>query len=104
MQKRGPPNTLNYLIRDVVPKMPRGYRCTMFDIGLVINQLMGSGYIAPYSKTGSGRTNASATSAVSAARRATVKMTNGFLNVANSAAETPVKQITTMGLLDISFQ
>ena len=72
LQKRGPPNTLNYLVRDVVPKMSRGYRYTLADIGLVINQLMGSGYTAtaPYKPR-------PGTSAVSAARRATVKMTNG---------------------------
>ena len=48
LQKRGPPNTLNYLVRDVVPRMPRGYYCSIFDIGLVINQLMGGGYSSPY--------------------------------------------------------
>jgi hypothetical protein len=30
--------------------MPRGYHCTLVDIGLVIGQLMGSGYVATYSR------------------------------------------------------
>ena len=48
-QKNGPANTLIYLIRDVVPRMPRNYRYTLLDIGNVINQLMGSGYTSNYS-------------------------------------------------------
>ena len=41
---------MGYLVRDVVPRMPRGYRFTLVDIGLVIGQLMGSGYVATYSR------------------------------------------------------
>ena len=78
--KRGPPNTLNYLIRDVVPKMPKGYRCTLFDIGLVINQLMGSGYMASYVTR---KSRGTPSMAASAARKVTTKM-NGFLNAASS--------------------
>ena len=48
--KRGPDNTLGYLVRDVVPRMPRSYRYTLLDIGLVINQLMGHGYSADYTQ------------------------------------------------------
>ena len=48
--KRGPANTLEYIVRDVVPRMPRGYRYTLADIGLVINQLMGTGYNATYTE------------------------------------------------------
>lgn len=48
--KNGPANTLDYIVRDVVPRMPRGYRYTLIDIGLVINQLMASGYCATYTR------------------------------------------------------
>ena len=48
--KRGPANTLGYIVRDVVPRMPRGYRYSVADIGLVINQLMGTGYNAVYTQ------------------------------------------------------
>ena len=46
--RNGPANTLNYIVRDVVPRMPKGYQYTLLDIGLVINQLMGSGYCSTY--------------------------------------------------------
>ena len=49
-QRNGPANTLNYIVRDVVPRMPKGYRYTLIDIGLVINQLMGHGYSSSYSR------------------------------------------------------
>ena len=48
LKRNGPANTLNYIVRDVVPRMPKGYRYTLLDIGLVINQLMGSGYCSTY--------------------------------------------------------
>ena len=48
--RRGPANTLEYIVRDVVPRMPRGYQYTLADIGLVINQLMGTGYTASYTE------------------------------------------------------
>jgi hypothetical protein len=41
---------LNYIVRDVVPRMPKGYRYTLLDIGLVINQLMGHGYCSNYAR------------------------------------------------------
>ena len=50
MQKKGPANTLEYLVRDVVPRMPKGYHFTLMDIGDVVNQLMGSGFRSSYSK------------------------------------------------------
>ena len=50
LQRNGPANTLNYIVRDVVPRMPKGYRYTLIDIGLVINQLMGHGYSSSYSR------------------------------------------------------
>ena len=31
--RNGPANTLNYIVRDVVPRMPKGYRYTLIDIG-----------------------------------------------------------------------
>ena len=49
-QKHGPANTLRYLVRDVVPRMPKGYEYNLIDIGLVINQLMGSGYRSTYTR------------------------------------------------------
>ena len=49
-QLKGPANTLEYLVRDVVPRMPKGYKFTLIDIGLVINQLMGSGYRSSYTR------------------------------------------------------
>ena len=50
LQINGPANTLNYIVRDVVPRMPKGYRYTLLDIGLVINQLMGHGYCSNYAR------------------------------------------------------
>ena len=49
-QLKGPANTLEFLVRDVVPRMPKGYKFTLIDIGLVINQLMGSGYRSSYTR------------------------------------------------------
>lgn len=43
-QKSGPSNTLRYIIRDVKKNIPRDYRYTLIDIGLVINKLMGGAY------------------------------------------------------------
>ena len=34
--RNGPANTLNYIVRDVVPRMPKGYRYTLIDIGKTI--------------------------------------------------------------------
>ncbi|CAB4068423.1 TRPM3 [Lepeophtheirus salmonis] len=48
--KNGPANTLEYLVRDVVPRMSKHYRFTLLDIGNVINQLMGGGYRANYTQ------------------------------------------------------
>ncbi|KAK7065328.1 Transient receptor putative cation channel subfamily M member 7 [Halocaridina rubra] len=42
--KRGPANTLRYIIRDVKKNLPRDYRYSLIDIGLVINKLMGGAY------------------------------------------------------------
>ncbi|KAI8420339.1 hypothetical protein MSG28_008865 [Choristoneura fumiferana] len=42
--KSGPGNTLQYILRDVRPHLPRGYIYTLHDIGLVINKLMGGAY------------------------------------------------------------
>ena len=33
-----------------MPRMPKGYRYTLLDIGLVINQLMGHGYCSNYAR------------------------------------------------------
>ncbi len=41
---------MEYLVRDVVPRMPKNYRYSLIDIGLVINQLMGAGYRSSYTR------------------------------------------------------
>ncbi|XP_022248148.1 transient receptor potential cation channel trpm-like [Limulus polyphemus] len=46
--KCGPGNTLQYLVRDVRKNMPHGYRYTLYDIGLVIEKLMGGAYRSSY--------------------------------------------------------
>ncbi|XP_047469379.1 transient receptor potential cation channel trpm-like isoform X1 [Penaeus chinensis] len=48
--KQGPANTLRYIIRDVKKNIPRDYRYTLIDIGLVINKLMGGAYRSFYSR------------------------------------------------------
>ena len=48
--KKGPANTLEYIVRDVVPTLPKNYNYTLIDIGLVINHLMGSGYRSSYTR------------------------------------------------------
>ncbi|XP_066967422.1 transient receptor potential cation channel trpm isoform X5 [Macrobrachium rosenbergii] len=48
--KRGPANTLRYIIRDVKKTVPRDYRYTLIDIGLVINKLMGGAYRSFYTR------------------------------------------------------
>ncbi|XP_071516413.1 transient receptor potential cation channel trpm isoform X2 [Panulirus ornatus] len=48
--KSGPSNTLRYIIRDVKKNVPRDYRYTLIDIGLVINKLMGGAYRAFYTR------------------------------------------------------
>lgn len=48
--KSGPSNTLRYIIRDVKKNIPRDYRYTLIDIGLVINKLMGGAYRAYYTR------------------------------------------------------
>ena len=44
LQKNGPANTLEYLVRDVVHRMTKSHRFTLIEIGLVINNLMGNGF------------------------------------------------------------
>ena len=39
-----------YLVRDVVPRMPKGYWYTLLDIGNVINMLMGGGFKCSYTR------------------------------------------------------
>ncbi|XP_073954021.1 transient receptor potential cation channel, subfamily M isoform X7 [Choristoneura fumiferana] len=48
--KSGPGNTLQYILRDVRPHLPRGYIYTLHDIGLVINKLMGGAYRCYYTR------------------------------------------------------
>ncbi|KAK4317577.1 hypothetical protein Pmani_011358 [Petrolisthes manimaculis] len=48
--KSGPSNTLRYIMRDVKKNIPRDYRYTVIDIGLVINKLMGGAYRAYYTR------------------------------------------------------
>lgn len=43
-QKQGPSNTLRYIVRDVKKNVPRDYRYSLPDIGLVINKLMGGAF------------------------------------------------------------
>lgn len=46
-QDRGPPNTLYYIVRDVVKIRP-GYRYRIPHIGLAIEKLMGNGFRSSY--------------------------------------------------------
>ncbi|XP_076334720.1 transient receptor potential cation channel trpm-like isoform X2 [Tachypleus tridentatus] len=46
--KCGPGNTLRYLVQDIRKNMPHGYRYTLYDIGLVIEKLMGGAYRSSY--------------------------------------------------------
>lgn len=46
-QDKGPPNTLYYIVRDVV-KIRDGYRYRLPHIGLAIEKLMGSAYKSSY--------------------------------------------------------
>ncbi|XP_050674570.1 transient receptor potential cation channel trpm isoform X3 [Leptidea sinapis] len=48
--KSGPSNTMQYILRDVRPHLPRGYIYTLHDIGLVINKLMGGAYRCYYTR------------------------------------------------------
>nr|XP_053639384.1 transient receptor potential cation channel trpm-like [Cherax quadricarinatus] len=48
--KCGPSNTLRYIIRDVKKNIPRDYRYTLIDIGLVVNKLMGGAYRSYYTR------------------------------------------------------
>ncbi|VDL62852.1 unnamed protein product [Nippostrongylus brasiliensis] len=47
MQDKGPPNTLYYIVRDVV-KVRQGYRYKLPHIGLVVEKLMGNAYKSSY--------------------------------------------------------
>ncbi|GFY53608.1 transient receptor potential cation channel trpm [Trichonephila inaurata madagascariensis] len=46
--RTGPNNTLQYLVRDVRKNIPRLYRYTLYDIGLIIEKLMGGAYRSSY--------------------------------------------------------
>lgn len=48
--RQGPTNTLRYLIRDVKKHVPSSYRYTLPDIGLVLQHLMGGGFVSSYLK------------------------------------------------------
>nr|QHX41567.1 transient receptor potential cation channel subfamily M member 3-like [Octopus vulgaris] len=48
--RHGPTNTLRYLIRDVKKNVASSYRCTLPDIGLVLQHLMGGGFVSSYLK------------------------------------------------------
>ncbi|GAB1601203.1 transient receptor potential cation channel subfamily M member 3 isoform X4 [Argonauta hians] len=48
--RHGPTNTLRYLIRDVKKNMASNYRVTLPDIGLVLQHLMGGGFVSSYLK------------------------------------------------------
>lgn len=48
--KKGPSNTLLLIVKDVIKKIDSNHQVTLPDIGLVIEKLMGSGYISEYSK------------------------------------------------------
>ncbi|VDP19178.1 unnamed protein product [Soboliphyme baturini] len=45
---KGPPNTLSYLIQDVIQDVSRSYSFRLTDIGLIIEKLIGYGYRAAY--------------------------------------------------------
>ncbi|KAG1655147.1 Transient receptor potential cation channel trpm [Nymphon striatum] len=46
--REGPTNTLIYLVKDVKKNMPSDYRYTLYDIGLVIEKLMGGAFRSSY--------------------------------------------------------
>ncbi len=48
--KKGPPNTLILIVKDVVKRIDHNYRISLLDIGLVIEKLIGNGYVSQYSK------------------------------------------------------
>ena len=48
--KRGPTNTLRYIVRDVHPNLPKSYAYTLMDIGLAVNKLMGGAYRCAYTQ------------------------------------------------------
>lgn len=48
--KKGPTATLIYIVRDVVKKMDTNHKITLPNIGLVVEKLIGSGYVSEYSK------------------------------------------------------
>lgn len=47
VQDKGPPNTLYYIVRDVV-KIKAGYQYRLPHIGMVIEKLMGNAYKSSY--------------------------------------------------------
>jgi hypothetical protein len=50
-QRKGPANTLALIVKDVIKsKITTNYHILLPDIGLVIEKLMGSGYVSEYSK------------------------------------------------------
>ena len=48
--RQGPANTLGYLVRDVVPGMAKDHTCSLIEVGMVINQLIGRGYQSSYTR------------------------------------------------------
>lgn len=48
--KKGPTATLIYIVRDVVKKMDSNHKITLPNIGLVVEKLIGNGYVSEYSK------------------------------------------------------
>lgn len=48
--KKGPSATLIYIVKDVVKKMDSNHKITLLDIGLVVEKLIGNGYVSEYSK------------------------------------------------------
>jgi transient receptor potential cation channel subfamily M protein 3 len=49
--KQGPSNALGYVVKDIRPKDQQGSPYTLYDIGLVINRLMGGAYRSYYKKS-----------------------------------------------------
>ena len=48
--KKGPSNTLILIIKDVIKKIDSNYKVSLLEIGLVVEKLIGSGYVSEYSK------------------------------------------------------
>ncbi|XP_077512947.1 transient receptor potential cation channel, subfamily M [Amblyomma americanum] len=46
--KHGPSNTFRFLVKEVRKNLPSGYRYTLYDIGLVVEKLMGGAYRSAY--------------------------------------------------------